>query len=783
MSKKRTGAILGAIFFAWVVYCWHWLSGADVIPFDSKLTYFQLTSWVVDCYRSWQLPLWNPYFMSGFPGCADPQIHCFYFLAIPLLALLGPLDPVWFDRVALLHILGAGIGIYFLAREFKLSAGAAAVASLIVMFGGSASARLQHTGMVYAYGLLPWCLLFTSYVVHRGKWWHVVFLGVFAGSMGVLGDQVAFLSCLTVAAFATILLVRKMVRKENFVLPLVGLLLSAVVTILLMLPQIIPTAELLPLSSRPWIPLQNLWPKSLYSWSFLTTLVPDIFRTFDGYSNYVGRNDPCETYLYFGLVPAAIFVYGGVIKGKLLRRENLRFALPLAFFLLYALGTQTPAYSFFWHFIPGVKSFQRPTDATFLVNVFIGLLTGAILDQLRAARPTATGGAEPSGPERAWFGKVLEVAVAPLLVSTAMFLALLFLCKYKVPLVLLENNWLALVKVFLFFFLGLVLVQIVRKCRNRGLQNLAVAAIALLSWGDLVWQNSSNFLNTAAHQDYAYDYPRKVKDLPGLRALAELRSSPTDPFRVELLGSSTEWQWWNASSHLHVQTTDGMWPINLLSYHQFAGACNPVFGRQFNHWTSGFDSPLFDLLNVRYVLTNLAPAAARASLREDKYKYVSSIDKYSVYENLTVVPRAFLVGKVSTAPGINELKNLLLDPHFAPRKIVYLLADDLKSAGKELSKIGAVDNRNVPGDQVLWRKYGENDVRLSVHANGNRMLVLGDIYFPGWCAEVDGQSVPIYRADFLFRAIYVSKGEHQVRFVFRPYSLDALRESTRLATQ
>ncbi|MFX9630941.1 hypothetical protein ABTO69_20530, partial [Acinetobacter baumannii] len=84
----------------------------------------------------------------------------------------------------------------------------------------------------------------------------------------------------------------------------------------------------------------------------LTYLVPNIFRTFDGYVNYIGKNDPSETYLYIGLIPAAILLYCGLFKRLFLRLESLWFVAPLVFFLLYALGTQTPAYTAFWYLIP-----------------------------------------------------------------------------------------------------------------------------------------------------------------------------------------------------------------------------------------------------------------------------------------------------------------------------------------------------------------------------------------------------------------------------------------------
>jgi uncharacterized membrane protein YfhO len=40
--------------------------------------------------------------------------------------------------------------------------------------------------------------------------------------------------------------------------------------------------------------------------------------------------------------------------------------------------------------------------------------------------------------------------------------------------------------------------------------------------------------------------------------------------------------------------------------------------------------------------------------------------------------------------------------------------------------------------------------------------------YPGWKAYVDGESVPITRADYAFPAIFVGPGLHRVRFSFEP---------------
>ena len=48
--------------------------------------------------------------------------------------------------------------------------------------------------------------------------------------------------------------------------------------------------------------------------------------------------------------------------------------------------------------------------------------------------------------------------------------------------------------------------------------------------------------------------------------------------------------------------------------------------------------------------------------------------------------------------------------------------------------------------------------------------MLTDVWYPGWVCKIDGNEVPHHRANYLFRAVQVESGAHEVVFRFEPRS-------------
>ena len=51
------------------------------------------------------------------------------------------------------------------------------------------------------------------------------------------------------------------------------------------------------------------------------------------------------------------------------------------------------------------------------------------------------------------------------------------------------------------------------------------------------------------------------------------------------------------------------------------------------------------------------------------------------------------------------------------------------------------------------------------------LLVLGEIWYPGWQATIDGIEQPIVRVNGLLRGVYLEPGEYRVVWRYRPASL------------
>lgn len=130
----------------------------------------------------------------------------------------------------------------------------------------------------------------------------------------------------------------------------------------------------------------------------------------------------------------------------------------------------------------------------------------------------------------------------------------------------------------------------------------------------------------------------------------------------------------------------------------------------------------------------------------------------SMWENRQVLPRAFVVHQADVIPD-DQVWAKLIEPAFPAERVVLL------SEGQSLR-----EPENFP-DQVVFAEYSPERLVMQTNTLHTGYLVLTDSWYPGWVARVDGKEAAIYRADYIFRAVYLEAGKHQVVFEFHSTSI------------
>ena len=135
----------------------------------------------------------------------------------------------------------------------------------------------------------------------------------------------------------------------------------------------------------------------------------------------------------------------------------------------------------------------------------------------------------------------------------------------------------------------------------------------------------------------------------------------------------------------------------------------------------------------------------------------------SVFENKQVLPRTWLVYRVEVEPDADKLIGRLYDPAFDMEGTA-LMSSPLPSTQ------ALTGSAPVETDSVTVTRYEPENVEVKTASREPALLMLSDMAFPGWEAEVDGQRSPIFIADHALRAVYLPAGEHSVKFSYRPFS-------------
>jgi O-antigen/teichoic acid export membrane protein len=247
----------------------------------------------------------------------------------------------------------------------------------------------------------------------------------------------------------------------------------------------------------------------------------------------------------------------------------------------------------------------------------------------------------------------------------------------------------------------------------------------------------------------------------------------------------------NAGWFYDLQDARGYDSLFSAQYRDYMRMLDPQDELEFNRiaplrtW-SGLNSPLLDMLNVKYVLVEEDPQNPDARLgHSPKYRLVYPAEepggdgkRLRVYENLGVMPRAYQMDVACTIVSDDPLVAM---QEIDPRTAVILDADAGIPATKTLSASASPDNC-APGPAEVTL-YTPNEVFIDVpvdESNGTgSWLVLLDSYAPGWKAfarpagadEAQEQELAVHRVAGNFRGVRLAAGDWTVRFKYSPNSV------------
>ncbi len=772
-----------------------WLYSGTVVPWDSKNHFYAMFRFLGDALHNGEIPLWNPFHFGGHPAIADPQSLIFT-PSMVLFALIAPNAPMQlFDAAVLAHLFAGGVCILGLLRRWRWHPAAAVLAAIIFMLGGAASSRLQHTGIIISYSFFAaalWCL---DIALERRSYRFALAFGLSASLMALGRDQVALLLCTVLTGY----LVLAAAQSGNALVYLrarAGILaLSAALILAILIVPALLTMQFLADSNRPGVPFGVAAVGSLAPVNLITLFAPNFFGSLDHLYDYWGPDydtmpradwtDRAVDYLFIGALPFVLVTWHGFGAGRLFARRGRFFLILLLLALAYALGRYTPFFALAFDWIPGVSLYRRPADATFLFNIALSLAAGFLLH-----RYIEEGLPKPFRTLPRWLAFALAGATT---------LALAVLTGTGLAFSLREDRLtssLAALAGAAALAAGGAAILFGLQARPR--RALAASLFVLLSGTEILWRNAASALNAEPLERYSVYGGMKPAEAAGIEVLRhEIAATKRDGDRprVEILGLKGPWQ--NASMVLKVENTLGYNPLRIDDYDRAVGPGQDAEDFALRHYPGtfrGYNSHLAALLGLEYLVLDRPLTELPRDIPRPKAQAIYKSDTMYIYKLGKTVPRAYFASAVEPVdneevldehvlPGFDPASEVLIDQasmadiHGGPyaRGTGQERFQAASHAGQGLGQSVNQPPREAPGlSHVAIVNYADNSVEIDVDAPKAGIVVLHDLFYPGWEASVDGHKEPVLHANILFRGAEVPAGHHRVAFSFHPLSLTNL---------
>ena len=700
------------LFFYRILFGQAWL-WEDMMYFSYPVRVFAATSMAMG-----HLPLWNPYTFSGMPFLADIQTTVLYLPCVALAFFVrdGALNFYWLELMVIAHYVLAGWAMYLLASSLDLKRAPAVFAGATYMLSGFMITHAIHQQIITMVAWFPLIIMLFRIALTQQRWRPAFLCALVLGHSTFAGyPQLSLYFHTFLFAYFLFLLLGAYRGRALFSRP--ALLLSAKAGMIVGLGlavaaiQLLPTAELAELSQRAQITYQKSTEGSLAWTQLLTLFIPKIFGAAGAVgSTYWGPGTYWyfwETCIYIGVLPLMLMVISAVLFR---RNSHIVFFWAVALFtLLFALGSNSFLHKLVLDLVPGYDKFRNPARA----GVFFSL-AGSLLGAF--ALQAMMNGEKGSQESRRIRTVLLSVAAAGIALWGAVVTGMLdtVLGAPNNPAILQamrkEAHWALL---FVLASAGALLAL------RAGSGWLARSALIfpVLFLADMFVFGSDQNTSTANPSDYFHRADPLVRFLRG-----EMKN---DLFRVNTRNEYGMIMDRNQGMLSRIFTLEGYTPLVLQR-------AIPPYG----------DIQKFDLLNVRY-----------------RTSFDRRTGTLSLVPNPTCMPRAYFLYDVRVARTEEALTAALRDSTWNHTTTAILEQD---------SPLGEAPPAAGGHGAARVTAYDDNRMEIEATSSSRGIMVLSEVYYPGWKAYVDGAETPILRTDYNLRGIVVPEGSHHVEFRFTP---------------
>ncbi|HVM62087.1 MAG TPA: YfhO family protein [Verrucomicrobiae bacterium] len=710
----------------------------DIVRLDYPWAHF----WQ-DSMRRGEIPLWNPQVLGGHPLMAvsvhavfNPFKILYLFLSTERAFSLGIVLGLW----------AAGVFMFAFLRELDRSYPAA-------FLGGIAYALNSQFVMWYlrapnVFVWAPLVLLLVERSVRRSSWADAAGAGI---AMGVAMDSgsiqaAAHLGFLCVGYLAGSITLNDRGRRAESV-GRAGLVL--IVAMLVYAVQLLPTLELMLREGTHRLQTvgtgqTNTFGRRLWGIPFLATfLFPGLAGSTESYSvASLFGGDMIDFNGYIGVVPCALFIVGALV----VRERRVRWLLLISMGVLLLLFF-TPLVRFLYHRFFVVMVFSMSVIAAYGWDALLDesvarsrRVRGAMIGLLVAGAMLIVGVLVAQWVIATHWSRLLELGqqyvtahekVQPY--GTRQWRldrVRLFLQHYRVTNVVF---WLPAAILF-----GAVAAWWAYVRGALGRSSFA-AVLILLTVLDLTLMGRMVVPQIDLQKFPLYPPLETISTVQKDHGLFRVQKwAPDSPsFLTESILSA-----YGLST---ISGSDSLAPENLsiLPY------C------RHGEWT-----PIADLVNIKYVLV-----PDGVDLPQDHFTFLEQAQGVRLYRNNRCRPRLQFLSDWKVIPNHDDVLEAMSAPTFDPTRMLIEMDPPQGFRGPATGREISGTDTTVELEQYGWRR-----VRGHVHCSHAGAVLLSDTYYPGWHATVDGVPAPIYRADYVLRAVFVTPGEHEVEFRYEPLS-------------